>query len=156
MYSALPPAFRGEQPAETLVRLTVDAMPAPKPALRYRLLPGLDELTPGNPIPNYLKCFFDQDFSAREETLTRESLKLADRAARMDKPDWQLLPKLKTDGFGLLLPDLQKMREVARSLQVRFREEVAARRFDDALATARTMFALSRHIGEHPTVIGHL
>jgi hypothetical protein len=155
-YFALSPAARGEQPAETFIRLTVDATPAPKPALRYRLLPGLDELTPGNPIPNYLKCFFDQDFSSREETLSREALKLADRAARMDKPDWQLLPRLKTDGIGLLLPDLQKMRSIASSLQVRFKEEAAARRFDDALVTARTMFALSRHMSEHPTIIGHL
>ncbi|HVS37802.1 MAG TPA: hypothetical protein VMS17_19750, partial [Gemmataceae bacterium] len=34
--------------------------------------------------------------------------------------------------------------------------EVAERRFDDALVTAKTMFALSRHLGEHPTFIGQL
>src|SRR6185312_8279286 len=51
---------------------------------------------------------------------------------------------------------LQKMRNLAFALQVRFREEVAARRFADALETAETMFALARHMGEHPTIIGHL
>src|SRR5262249_17888038 len=30
------------------------------------------------------------------------------------------------------------------------------RRFDDALVTAKTMFAMSRHMGEHPTLIGDL
>ena len=74
----------------------------------------------------------------------------------MDKPDWQILPKVKTDGIGLLLPDLQKMRELAAGLQGRFRDEVALKRFDDALVTAKTMFALSRHMGEHPTLIGDL
>ncbi|MCI0701870.1 MAG: hypothetical protein L0241_12380, partial [Planctomycetia bacterium] len=39
-------------PAETLIPLKVDPMPAPKPALRYLLLPELKEMTTGNPIPN--------------------------------------------------------------------------------------------------------
>jgi hypothetical protein len=74
----------------------------------------------------------------------------------MDKPDWQILHKIKTDGISLLLPDLQKMRALATALQTRFREEITLRRFDDALVTARTMFALSRHTGEHPCLIGNL
>ncbi|HJZ54596.1 MAG TPA: hypothetical protein VKE74_06535, partial [Gemmataceae bacterium] len=65
-------------------------------------------------------------------------------------------PKLRTDGIGLLLPDLQKMRQIAAGLQVRFRTEIARGRFDDALVTAKTMFALARHMGEHPTLIGSL
>ena len=36
------------------------------------------------------------------------------------------------------------------------RAEVALGRFDDALRTAKTMFAMSRHLGEHPTFIGNL
>jgi hypothetical protein len=113
-------------------------------------------MTQGNPIPNYMKCVLDHESSSQEETMSRVALKQVDRAARMDKPDWQILPKLKTDGIGLLLPDLQKMRFLASSLQARFRDEIALRRFDDALVTARTMFALSRHMGDHPTIIGSL
>jgi hypothetical protein len=131
-------------------------MPAPKPALRYLLLPELKELTAGNPIPNYLKALLDQDYSSDQEVLGKAALRQADRAARMDKPDWQILPKLRTDGISLLLPDIQKLRYLAAGLQERFRDEVAARRFDDALVTAKTMFALSRHMGEHPTLIGEL
>jgi hypothetical protein len=142
--------------SETVIRLTVDPMAAPKPALRYLLLPELKEMTAGNPIENYLKCLLDQDFSSNNEILGKNALRQADRAARMDKPDWQILPKLRTDGIGLLLPDLQKMRALASSLQVRFKEEVAERRFDDALRTAKTMFALSRHMNDHPTLIGEL
>ncbi len=155
---AQPPAKADPSP-ETLIKLTVDPTPAPKPALRYLLLPDLRELTPGNPIPNYMKVVLDQDSTAPEGspgTLGPGALRQADRAARMDKPDWQLLPKLRTDGFNLLLPDLQKMRQLAAELQRRFRDEVAQRRFDDALVTAKTMFALARHMGEHPTLIGTL
>jgi hypothetical protein len=56
----------------------------------------------------------------------------------------------------MLLPDVQKMRFLASQLQVRFRGEVALRRFDDALVTAKTMFAMARHMSEHPTLIGQL
>lgn len=152
-----PPAERPEPPPETHIKLTVDPTPAPKPALRYLLLPELREMTPGNPIPNYLKCILDQDHTTpAEETLGKAALRQADRAARMDKPDWQILPRIKTDGIALLLPDVQKMRQLSNDLQKRFRDEIAQRRFDDALYTAKTMFALSRHMGEHPTLIGAL
>ena len=45
---------------------------------------------------------------------------------------------------------------LAGALKVRFRAEVALGRFDDAIRTAKTMFAMSRHLGEHPTLIGNL
>ncbi len=173
---------RGDQtvpPAETVIRLTVQPMAAPKPALRYLLLPELKEMNPGNPIHGYLRCFSEQQgfFYNKEacerrdklqslplkELLAQElqdygkiALRQADWAARLDKPDWQILLKLKTDGVSLLLPDVQEMRSLANALKVRFRAEVALGRFDDALRTAKTMFALSRHMSEHPTLIGGL
>lgn len=156
---ALPLSARAEQTmtdTETVIRLNVQPMPAPKPALRYLLLPELKEMQPGNPIENYLKCLLDQDFSSQVETLSPAALRQADRAARMDKPDWQLLLKAKTDGVGLLLPDLQKMRMLATALQQRFHSEAAQHRFEDGVRTAKTMFALARHTGENPTLIGDL
>ncbi len=39
---------------------------------------------------------------------------------------------------------------------MRFRGEIADRRFDDALVTAKTFFAMARHIGEHPAVVARL
>jgi len=142
--------------SETLIRLNVQPMPAPKPALRYLLLPELREMQPGNPIPNFLKCVLEAEASADPNNIGKNALRQADQAARLDKPDWQILLKAKTDGIGLLLPDLQKMRELAAALQMRFRVEVNQRRFDDAIVTAKTMFAMSRHLGEHPTLIGDL
>jgi hypothetical protein len=164
---------------ETVIRLTVRPQAAPKPALRYLLLPELQEINPGNPIQNYLRCFCEQQqfffdkesFKRREEYQSmplqelpardlldygHAALKQADWAARLDKPDWQILLKLRTDGIGLLIPDVQQMRVLAGALKVRFRAEVAVGRFDDAIRTAKTMFAISRHMGEHPTLIGDL
>jgi len=157
--AAAPLPARAGSPAaatETVIRLTVSPAAAPKPALRYLLLPELREMNPGNPIPNYLKGLLDQDYSADQETLGRAALRQADRAARLDKPDWQILPKIKTDGISLLIPDVQKMRTLAAGLQARFRDEVARDQLDDALVTAKTLFAMSRLMGEHPTLIGDL
>ena len=127
---------RAGEPApnpETLIRLDVRPAPAPEPALRYLLLPELEEMEPGNPIYNYLKCCMEQQaflfdkeaFRRREELLAmpinelpaqdlqeygRSALSQADWAARLDNPDWQILLKLKEDGFYTLLPDVQQMR----------------------------------------------
>jgi hypothetical protein len=84
------------------------------------------------------------------------ALTQADEAARLDTPDWQILVKLKRDGFRTLLPDVQQTRALAGALNVRFRGEVAGRRFDEALVTAKTILSLARHLGDHPTVIGDL
>jgi hypothetical protein len=166
-------------PAETVIRLTVQPMAAPKPALRYLLLPELKDMNPGNPIQNYQKCFaqqqnffYDKESCERRDKLLtmplrelpvrdlqdygKAALRQADWAARLDKPDWQILLQCKTEGIGLLLPDVQQMRTLADGLKLRFRTEVALQHYGDALRTAQTMFALSRHMAEHPTLIGDL
>jgi hypothetical protein len=153
--AACSPGLRAANP-ETLIRLSVQPMAAPKPALRYLLLPELKEMTPGNPIEGYLQCFLNQDLTADKEVFTRAALRHADRAARMDKPDWQILMQTKKDGYSLLIPDVQKLRALANALQERFRNEVADGNFDAAIATAKTMFAMSRHLCTHTTLISDL
>src|SRR6516164_10582830 len=58
---------------QTVVRMTVKPMPAPKPALKYQLLPELRELNPGNPAQGYLRCFAEQRnfFFSKEGTSER-------------------------------------------------------------------------------------
>src|SRR5262245_20567049 len=62
--------------SETLIRLSAAPAPAPKPALRFLLLPELKEMNPGNPIPNYIKCCLDQQkfFFDKEAYEHREKL----------------------------------------------------------------------------------
>ena len=176
----MPVGLGAAEPTETVIRMTVRPAPAPKPALKYQLLPELREMNPGNPIQAYSKCFAEQyNFWRNKEVVEqrekwqtmplhdlpvkemayysrRPPLRYADYAARLDTPDWQILLQMKSEGPALLLPDIQGLRELAGALKVRFRAEVAERRFDDAVYTAKTMFALSRHLGEHPTLIGEL
>jgi hypothetical protein len=162
---------------ETVVRLTVQPVAAPRPALRYLLLPEYRELNPGNPIPAYLRCMLDEYVAGPQAIQRRERLlalpldqlpardlkdyggrvlRRADWAARLDKPDWHIMRQVKTEGIGLLLPDLQPIRELARALKLRLRGEVALHRYDDAVSTAKTLFALSRHTGEHPILVGNV
>src|SRR5207248_9136647 len=94
------PAEQTVTSTETVIRLTVQPMAAPKPALRYLLLPELKEMNPGNPIESYLRCF--ADLSVPEQPVFGASaLRQADAAARLDTPDWHILLQLKTGGFGL-------------------------------------------------------
>ena len=111
---------------EAAVRLTVRPMSAPKPALKYQLLPELRELKPGNAAQNYLKCFMEQRYffftkdaaaeRARYQTdaarptagrqaaqLRRLCLRQADWAARLDSLDWQTLERIQNGGMETLV-----------------------------------------------------
>jgi hypothetical protein len=168
-------SFAGET-----VRLNVSPSAAPKPALKYLLLPEVRELNPGNPVQWYVRCFAEQRnfFFGKEATAERarllvlpldqlpkdklpsdklrryggHALTQADWGARLDAPDWQILERVQTDGMDLMLPEQGPLRILGTGLRVRFRLEIAGKRFDDAVGTAKTMFALARHLGENPTV----
>jgi hypothetical protein len=167
---------RGE---ETEVRLNVYPMPAPKPALKYQLLPCIDELNSGNAAQDYLKCFMEQRafFYSKEAVSERARylalplgelpaaelrsygggvLRRADWAARLEIVDWQHLDRIKDGGIEETPGDLGPLQSLASALQVRFRAEVAGHHFDDALRGAKTMFALSRHLGEYPREVAHV
>src|SRR5580700_1180472 len=45
----------------TVIKLAARAQAAPKPALKYFLLPELKDMEQGNPIPAYYKCFMEQN-----------------------------------------------------------------------------------------------
>jgi hypothetical protein len=171
-------AREGPDP-ETVFHLTLQPAGEPKPALRYQLLPELPEMNPGNAVPGYLKCFMEQSvfFFGKEAVAQREkwstmplkdlpvaelrnyggaALRQADYAARLEIADWQTLIPLRREGILLLIPDVAQMRTLATALRVRLRGEIAQRRFDDAVVTLKTLFGLSRHLAEHPTLIGSL
>jgi hypothetical protein len=164
---------------EAVVHLTVRPMPAPKPVLKYQLLPELRELNSGNAAQNYLKCFMEQRrfFFTKESAAERAhyqtmplaelpvdkllhyggfALEQADWAARLDSLDWQTLERIQNGGMEPLSDELGPLQDLAAALQVRFRGEVAGHHFDAALCTAKTMFALARHLGEHPTEVANL
>jgi hypothetical protein len=168
---------RAGEPAdsgEPTVRLTVQPMPAPKPVLKYLLLPEVGEMNSGNAAQWYLRCFaeqrnffFNKDSVAERTRLLTvplaelrvekfqgyggNALRQADWAARLDTIDWQVLQRIQADGLELTQPELGPLHVLGTALQARFRIELAGRRFDDAIRTAKTMFAFAHHLGENPT-----
>jgi len=174
--AAIPVDSRGE---DAVVRLIVQPMAAPNPALKYQLLPELRELKPGNAAQNYLKCFMEQRlfFFSKEAVAERARyqtmplgelptdklrqyggfiLRQADWAARLDAVDWQTLERVQNGGLEALADELGPFQGLAAALHVRIRVDVAGRHFDDAIGNAKTMFALARHLGEHSTAVADL
>jgi hypothetical protein len=168
----------GSRAGETTVRLTVRPMPAPKPALKYQLLPELAELNPGNPAQGYLRCFAEQRsfFFSKEGAAERarylampladlpvdqlrdygrHALRQADWSARLATPDWQMVQHVQGEGLDVQLPEVGQLSILASALRVRFRAEVAGRHFNDAVRTAKTMLALGRHLGEYPAGVAN-
>jgi len=163
-----------------IVPLTVEPVAPARPSLKYTLLPELRERQVGNQIPAFYKCFFEQNylFHNKESTdkqakwmeapladLAKEkeligyggfAVKHANYAARLDTVDWQITQQAKTDGVGLLLPDIQQMRMLAAVLKIRIRGEIARGEFDNAIHSLQTLFALAHTFNDHPTLIGHL
>jgi hypothetical protein len=164
----------GSRAGEAAVRLTVHPMPAPRPALKYQLLPEVRELNPGNPAQWYVRCFQEQRyfFFGKEANAERarylsipladvpwkklpkyggSALTQADWGARLDALDWEALQHVQNNGLDLMLPELGPLRVLAVALRVRLRIEVAGRNYDNAVRSTKTMFALARHLGEYPT-----
>jgi hypothetical protein len=179
---ALVPTLRADEPpppTETLVKLELSPRAAPRPSLKYQLLPRLGELQPGNTVHGFLKCFAEQNnfFFAKEATAEREKLRemplsemrkhkylpyggnalnRANDAARLERTDWQILPEMRRDGFSTLLPEVQQLRLLADCLRIRLRQQIAHGRYDEAITTATTLFRLGQTMKHHPTLIAQL
>jgi hypothetical protein len=159
--------------------LAVEPAAAPVPALKYQLLPELAELNPGNAVPAYLKAFAEQTnfFFKKEAVDERErllkaplteidasahknygghALRQADFAARLEYADWNLLPQMREHGYFLLLPEIQQLRTLANALAVRGRVQIAGKDYAGAVGTIKSILALGRHLGDHPTIISGL
>jgi hypothetical protein len=164
--------------ADPAARFTISPMAAPKPALKYQLLPEVRELKSGNAAQWYLRCFmeqrvffFNKEVVAQRKRYQTMPLKLladqdlrsyggsalgqADWGARLDTVDWQVLDRVQNDGAELRLPELAPLRELAVALQVRFRGEVARGDYTNAIRTAKTLFAFARHLGEYPASVAN-
>ena len=165
-------------PGEPIL-LNLRAAVAPSPALTYRLMPDERELEPGNAATLYYRAmasFVENSALLTEirqehwgkwleepiEELPRgeveEKLRMARNllhevglAARRRDCDWMLAGR--SEGIGLLLPEVQAFRSVAVVLAVRARWELAQGRWREALHDLQTGYAAARHFAQGPTLI---
>ncbi|MGH7140974.1 MAG: hypothetical protein ACREHD_35025 [Pirellulales bacterium] len=162
-------------------RITIYPAAEPRPALRYRLLPTLIEQRPGNAAVFYNKAALmlkqqqgtdNQQKDASDwmelplDRLPREEiaaavhgwegiLKEIGYAVLREECDWQM-PVREGFPYGIVLPEAQEMRGVARILAAKARLEIAERRYDDAIETLRTGYTVARHVGSGPFFIHNL
>jgi hypothetical protein len=163
--------------APPVIRLAAQAKTAPSRALRYQLLPDPDDLTPANGAIQWLRAgmaarnvgykWTEKQWAWSATNLPRKevraaldqhaaALRLADQAARCDHCRWEW-PPLTIQTLGdLPLGDIQRHRELAHLLSVRFWLELDERAFDKALYTLQTGFALARDVGNGHSVIQDL
>jgi hypothetical protein len=85
-------------------------------------------------------------------------LRVADQAARCDHCDWESPPFKLQDlqDLDLHLSDIQQLRKIGALLQTRCMLELSESRFDDAIVTLQTGFAMARDIGKGDTLIQDL
>jgi hypothetical protein len=177
------PALTQQEPAALQPKeLTLKAAAAPVPALKYRLLPEVGDLQPGNALICYMRAFLpelyntaprgkeleklddllDMPFEEFKQAKTprpglpRLALKEIDQGARREYCDWEMLARLRKDGLATMVPDIQSFRQVARLLEYRARLEMAESLIDKAAYTIQTMLTLSHHVGGQPLLISEL
>ena len=170
----------GKSPAEEKVptsNLVLQPAGEPREALKYRLLPPLLDRTPGNAAIPYgkLVLLVSEPNRAKKlekaadwldlplDKLPREEVRQTlvsfknvvddlDAAARRDHCDWEL-PFRQDNNWTMLLPELQPLRSLGRLVALKARLEIADRKFDEAIHTLQTGFALARHVGQGGTLI---
>jgi hypothetical protein len=154
-------------------KLTLHPMAAPTPALKYRLLPPADELVSGNAAVPYGKItaeqlnFFGHNFTdtldkwrempldklrAEKISLPESSIFFLEQGAKCKYCDWQL-PIGQIPFYRILLPEAQQTRSYARLLAVKARIEVANGKFDDAINTFQTNYALAHNVAQGESLI---
>ncbi len=164
----------GEQEEPKVTRMTVHPAAQPRPALKYRLLPGFLERRPGNAAVIYNRIWAENSILQQYVQENRDEIyswidmpldklpqekvkKFVGRtsgvyrdfkwAARLESCDWSL-PIREGNFLAVLLPDIQQAREPARFLAIRARFQIAHGRFDEAIDTLRAGYALGRNVAE--------
>ena len=84
-----------------------------------------------------------------------DMLEQLDTGARCESSDWGI-PIYEYDYDTMFLAEIQSIRKPARILAVRARVQIADGKFDEAIRTLQTGYALGRHVAHGPFVIQFL
>ena len=161
---------------ESLVQIVLHAMAAPRPALKYQLLPTPYEQRPGNAAVFYGRVKAEQRWFFNNEEIW-ENIERAQEAPLDEIRDMEhilldhegtIFPNLKRggqcrdcdwqypveeDGFNTGLPDVPDRRLFARLLMADARKRIALGDFDGALRTIKVGYAMARHTADAPFLV---
>lgn len=156
------------------IKLTLHPMAAPTPALKYRLLPEATKRLTGNAAVPYGKVTAEQTTyfakyartdvidawqempleKIRTEAIPQPegSILFLEQGAHCLYCDWQL-PIGQIPFYRIMLPDAQQSRSYARILAVKARIEIANGKFDEAIHTFQTNYALGCNVAQGQSLI---
>lgn len=169
-----------EKPSVEVVELTVHPASAPRAAFEYRLLPSYLNKTHGDAAPMYSKAcllltqatpeLWDKVHNWLKTPVDELPLdEVRDRVSKFDVVfrqlavasqrtycDWGLPIRETGNPYEILLPELQRSRNLARVAALRARLAIADGDMDKAVESLQVGFALARHVGEQSTIVGGL
>ena len=165
-----------------ITRMTIHPAALPSPAMKYRLLPDFIDKRPGNAAVYYNQMWaeryglrqeinknwreyyswiempIDQLPQNKVEKYVRMTSRIYDDfkwASRLETCDW-CLPIREGNPLCILLPQIQEKRGAARMFAVRARLQIAQGKFDEAIDTLQTSYALGRNMGEGKFLVSSL
>jgi hypothetical protein len=174
------------KPPQTIYALSLRSVGPPVPSFRYELVPSSRDLFANNAALLHhraLHILADVRPAAREFHQSQEKLQEAldgpikqfpkeeartflrtfntvfkelEAAVKCDHCDWGIDQRVAAEGIGFLLPDAQKIRELAFLLKLRCRLHIADGKTELALRDIQTGFVLGRHAAQGPTLIHFL
>src|SRR3954465_15251591 len=173
-------ALAQKQPKpERVFHLKITPMLAPRPAMKYRLLPSALDTVSGDGAQLYMigatqapteDAFYNQidswlgmDITALPRQQIEERIgttpvgyvfKNFELAARYEQCAW--ITHYKTQGFEALLPYLRGMRDGAKIIALKARLQMADGDYAAALHTLQTGMATSRHLTPQSVLIQQL
>ncbi len=173
-------AARGDDPPPKTFELTLSPAAEPVPALRYHLLPPIEDQIPGNAVPIYLRILFERNEEWRR-TLRNEPSRLLElspndfgveeagkllarfevgldqlRAASLrSDSDWEYVVEGR-DPLRVLLPDAQGTRDFVRLLALKARYEIRRGDFPAGVDSLRDGLALAQHLSRAPFLVNQL
>jgi hypothetical protein len=160
------------------IKIVLHPAPEPRPALKYQLLPNFLQRRPGNAAVLYNKVPAEESALFGDEALweklekwreapladlrqeeVRKTLssytwpvRNLDLAGRCEYCDWQT-PVREQEFWTILLPEVQQLRSYSRILAPYARWQIAQGKYDEALQTLRSGYALARYAAYGPTLI---
>jgi hypothetical protein len=78
-----------------------------------------------------------------------------EQAVRREHCNWDV-PLRQGRAFEVLLPEIQRFREMARILALRARLQIAEGKYADAVASLQVGYGMARHVGKQPFVVCNL
>lgn len=177
-----PPGEAAPKTEPEVFDLVVSRAELPVPAFRYRLLPEVGELNPGDAAPIYLRLPHEiggdriealnkhfiawQDLPLAQLPVKEAGAVVQDWAGKIRQIEfgtrrescrWDYTIREEADhAFEILLPDAQGMRTWARLLALKARVEIASGQLEQAIGTIKTGIAFGRHVAMGPFYINKL